>query len=97
MSLSANDIKKIAQLAQLHLNDQQIDAVRADMEKTLYIAAAMDRVDTAGVLPMAHPSDTSQPLREDIITESNARETYQAIAPNVQSGLYIVPKMIESE
>lgn len=97
MSLSIEDIKKVAKLAQISLTDDQIDHLRDDLERTLGIASAMNRVDTTNITPMAHPSDTRQPLREDKVTETNLRETYQNIAPNVQSGLYIVPKVIESE
>ena len=55
----------------------------------------MADVDTAGIVPMAHPLDQVQRLRADVVTETNQREQFQAIAPQVEAGLYLVPKVIE--
>jgi aspartyl-tRNA(Asn)/glutamyl-tRNA(Gln) amidotransferase subunit C len=55
----------------------------------------MQAVDTRGVEPMAHAQDLSQRLRDDVVTETNRREAFQAVAPETEAGLYLVPKVIE--
>jgi len=61
----------------------------------LDFVAQMSAVDTAGVSPMAHPMDAAQRLRPDTVTETDQRERFQSIAPQVEAGLYLVPKVIE--
>jgi len=95
MSLTADDVNKIAHLARLGIDKQDIDSYTKDLSGMLELMARMGELDTNGVEPMAHPLDQVQRLRPDVVTESNQREHFQAIAPKVEEGLYLVPKVIE--
>ncbi|MGY6277648.1 Asp-tRNA(Asn)/Glu-tRNA(Gln) amidotransferase subunit GatC [Methylomonas sp. MgM2] len=95
MSLTASDVKKIAYLARLGIDEQQINGYANDLSNILDLMTQMGQADTAGVTPMAHPLDQMQRLRDDQITESNQREHFQSIAPQTEAGLYLVPKVIE--
>ncbi len=95
MSLSNADVKKIASLARLAMNDAEIASARSQLSGIFELIAEMQAVDTKGVVPMSHAQDVSQRLREDKITESSQRELFQTIAPQVESGLYLVPQVIE--
>jgi len=95
MSLTASDVKKIAHLARLGIDEQQIDSYANDLSNILDLMTQMGQMDTAGVAPMAHPLDQMQRLRDDRVTENNQREHFQAIAPQTEAGLYLVPKVIE--
>lgn len=95
MSLTASDVKKIAHLARLGIDEQQIDSYANDLSNILDLMTQMGQADTAGVVPMAHPLDQTQRLRDDLVTETNQREHFQAIAPQTEAGLYLVPKVIE--
>ena len=95
MSLTANDVKKIAHLARLGINEQQIEAYTKDLSSMLDLMTHMGQLDTSNVVPMAHPLDQTQRLRADLVIESNQRDHFQAIAPQTEAGLYLVPKVIE--
>ncbi len=95
MSLSTADVQKVALLARLSMNDTEIEAARAQLSGIFELIAEMQAVDTTGIKPMSHAQDLSQRLREDIVTETNQRELFQSIAPQVESGLYLVPQVIE--
>ncbi len=95
MSLKPEQVTAIAQLARLGIREQDIDAYARDLSRILDLVTEMNRVDTEGVAPMAHPMDAAQRLRPDVVTETNQREKFQAIAPDVEAGLYRVPKVIE--
>lgn len=95
MSIAIEDVQKIAGLAQIQLDDTEVARFQANLQQILNIAEKMNSADTAKIQPLAHPTDDVQPRREDIVTEPNQRDTFQAIAPNTQSGLYIVPKVID--
>ena len=95
MSLSSEEIKKIAHLARLNLSDAEIALYGPQLSSILQFIAQMNQVDTSKVEPLAHPFDLSQRLRPDTISESNLREKYQRLAPQVEAGLYLVPKVIE--
>jgi aspartyl-tRNA(Asn)/glutamyl-tRNA(Gln) amidotransferase subunit C len=95
MSLTAEEVKKIAHLARLGIEEQDVPHYAEDLSGMLELMAAMGAVDTGDVLPMAHPLDLQQRLRSDVVTERDAREKFQAIAPQVEAGLYLVPKVIE--
>ncbi|MBS3965082.1 MAG: Asp-tRNA(Asn)/Glu-tRNA(Gln) amidotransferase subunit GatC [Methylomonas sp.] len=95
MSLTTDDVKKIAHLARLGIVDQQMNDYARDLSAMLDLMAQMDNLDTTGILPMAHPMDQTQRLRPDSVTETNQREAFQAIAPQTEAGLYLVPKVIE--
>jgi aspartyl-tRNA(Asn)/glutamyl-tRNA(Gln) amidotransferase subunit C len=95
MSLSDDQVRRIARLARIALQPGESAAVTERLNRVLAMVDEMRRVDTAGVQPMAHAQDVIQPLREDSVTERDRREGYQALAPAVEEGLYLVPKVIE--
>ena len=95
MSLTASDVKKIAYLARLGIDEPQIDGYARDLSNILDLMTQMGQQDTTGVTPMAHPLDQMQRLREDIVTETDQREHFQTIAPQTEAGLYLVPKVID--
>ena len=95
MSLSASDVAGIAHLARLAISEKDIPRYAKDLSDILAFVEQLNRVDTDGVTAMAHPLDATQRLRPDVVTESDGRERFQAIAPAVENGLYLVPKVIE--
>jgi len=95
MTLKSEDVKKIAHLARLEIRDDAIEQYVQDLSNILDLVDQMNQVDTEGVQPMAHPMDAQQRLRTDEVTESNQRDKFQAIAPDVENGLYRVPRVIE--
>lgn len=95
MSLDPREVEKIAHLARLAIRDEDVPAYAANLSAILDLVAHMNQVDTHGVVPMAHPLDMPQRLRPDEATEQNQREQFQSIAPQVDAGLYLVPKVIE--
>ncbi|MEN9725119.1 MAG: Aspartyl/glutamyl-tRNA(Asn/Gln) amidotransferase subunit [Pseudomonadota bacterium] len=95
MSLNSADIKRIAHLARIEVNDAEADATLAKLTGILGLIEQMQAVDTTGIQPMSHSQDVTQRLRNDLVTETNQRELYQSIAPAVEEGLYLVPKVIE--
>ncbi|MEY3807268.1 MAG: hypothetical protein RI893_244 [Pseudomonadota bacterium] len=95
MSLTADDVKKIAHLARLGIEQQHIVSYTKDLSGMLELMTQMSNVDINNIEPMAHPMDQTQRLRADVVTEQDYREKFQAIAPQVEAGLYLVPKVIE--
>ena len=95
MTLKTEDVRKIAQLARLQIDDDSIDQYTKDLSNVLALVEQMNQVDTTAITPMAHPLDATQRLREDKVTETDLRDKFQAIAPDVENGLYRVPKVIE--
>ncbi len=95
MSLNSADIKRIAHLARIEVNDIEAEATLSKLTGILGLIEQMQAVDTTGIVPMSHSQDVTQRLREDVVTETNQRELFQSIAPSVEEGLYLVPKVIE--
>lgn len=95
MSLDLDQVKRIARLARLHVGDAEAAGVRDQLNAILDLVARMQAVDTSGVAPMSHAQDLVLRLREDAVTESDRRESFQTVAPQVEDGLYLVPKVIE--
>lgn len=95
MALERSDVEKIAHLARLGLNEADIPRTTEALNSILGLIDQMQAVDTTGIEPLAHPLEASQRLRADVVTETNHREAYQSIAPAVEDGLYLVPKVIE--
>ena len=95
MSLERKDVEKIAHLARVAVSEEELDAVAVDLGNILQLVERMNLVDTSGVTPMAHPLHMAQRLRADEVTETDQRDKFQSIAPAVESGLYLVPKVIE--
>ena len=95
MAFDKTEVEKIAQLARLHISDSEIDEVTGRITDILALIDQMQSVDTDTVVPLAHPLDLTQRLREDDVTEFNRRGELQLLAPRVEQGLYLVPKVIE--
>jgi aspartyl-tRNA(Asn)/glutamyl-tRNA(Gln) amidotransferase subunit C len=95
VSLTADNVKQIAHLARLGIERQDVASYAKDLSGMLDLMTQMGELNTDGVEPMAHPMDQVQRLRADVVTERDNREKFQAIAPQVDEGLYLVPKVIE--
>ena len=95
MSLVHDQVRRLARLARIALRPEEIEAVLEQLNRVLGLVDEMRRVDTVGVDPMAHPLDAVQRLRPDAVTEPDRRELYQSVAPAVEGGFYLVPKVIE--
>ena len=104
MTLNINDIKRIAHLARIEINEQEAAATLTKLSGILGLIEQMQAVDTTGITPMSHSQDVVQRLREDVVTASNQREEFQKNAPvigngstekAVDSGLYLVPRVVE--
>ncbi len=95
MHLDLDDIDKIAHLARLAISPEQRARYATDLSAILDLVAQMNAVETTGVEPMAHPLQMTQRLRPDIPSEPDQRARFQAIAPLTESGLYLVPKVID--
>ena len=95
MAIEQDEIEKIAELARIRIADDQIGQVTQRITEILGMVDQLQAVDTSDVEPMANPLDATQRLRADAVTEVNRREAFQAIAPAVENGLYLVPKVID--
>ena len=95
MSLKTDDVLDIAQLARLHIGSEEIDRYATDLSNILDLVEQMNRVDSSGVEPLSNPLDATQRLRDDEVTETDQRDKFQQIAPDVAEGFYRVPKVIE--
>jgi aspartyl-tRNA(Asn)/glutamyl-tRNA(Gln) amidotransferase subunit C len=95
MSLSHDEILRIAHLARLEVREDEVVALQQKLDAILGLIDRMRSVDTTGVEPMSHAQDLVQRLREDRVTEPDARALYQSVAPQVEAGLYLVPKVLE--
>ena len=95
MSLTTEEVKKIAYLARLGIVEKDVETYAKDLSSILDLMTQMSETNTDAVKPMAHPMDQIQRLRADSVTETNQREHFQTIAPQVESGLYLVPKVID--
>lgn len=95
MSLAPAEVEKIAHLARLAINPENIPQYAHNLSSILDLVAQMNDVDTSSVEPMAHPLDMPQRLRPDSVSETDERALFQTIAPQVEAGLYLVPKVIE--
>ena len=95
MSLTLDQVHRIAQLARIEISSSEADTTLRQLNDIFTLIEQMQSVDTRGVEPMAHAQDLSQRLRTDEVTESDQREAFQAVAPEVEAGLYLVPKVIE--
>jgi aspartyl-tRNA(Asn)/glutamyl-tRNA(Gln) amidotransferase subunit C len=95
MSLSDDQIRRLARLARIAIRDDESAAVRERLNRVLGLIDEMRQADTAGIEPMSHALDLVQRLRPDEVTEKDLRREYQEVAPAVDGGLYLVPKVIE--
>ncbi|MBS1196261.1 MAG: aspartyl/glutamyl-tRNA(Asn/Gln) amidotransferase subunit [Proteobacteria bacterium] len=95
MSLTQAQIHRIALLSRIAVSDEEATATRSHLDGIFSLIEEMQAVDTKGVEPMAHAQDVCQRLRQDAVSESDQRDLFQNIAPEVENGLYLVPKVIE--
>ena len=95
MSLDHDQVRRLARLARIAMRPDEAEAVLARLNRVLGLIEEMRRDDTTGVEPMAHAQDVVQRLRDDKITERDQHDLYQSLAPAVEGGLYLVPKVIE--
>jgi aspartyl-tRNA(Asn)/glutamyl-tRNA(Gln) amidotransferase subunit C len=96
MSLTRQDVEKIAHLARLSITVEEMPVYVTSLSSIVDFVDELSRADVGGVLPMAHPLDGQrQRLRPDAVTETDHHEKYQRNAPSVQAGLYVVPRVIE--
>lgn len=94
-TVQQDEIEKMAELARIRIADDQIGEVTDRIADILAMVDQLQAIDTAGVEAMANPLDAVQRLRPDVVTENDQREAFQAIAPAVENGLYLVPKVID--
>jgi aspartyl-tRNA(Asn)/glutamyl-tRNA(Gln) amidotransferase subunit C len=95
MSLTLEQVQRIAHLARIELSAAQSETTLSQLNDIFAVIEQMQAVDTRGVEPMAHAQDLAQRLREDRVTEADQRDSFQQVAPEVEAGLYLVPKVIE--
>ncbi|MDT8406329.1 MAG: Asp-tRNA(Asn)/Glu-tRNA(Gln) amidotransferase subunit GatC [Methylococcales bacterium] len=95
MALTTDAVSKIAHLARVAIDDAELEGYRQDLSAILDWVAQLDAVATDHVQPLAHPLEVTQRLRVDQVSEHDQRTTFQAIAPAVEQGLYLVPKVID--
>jgi len=95
MALKLEDVRRAADLARIAVDDAEARAALSQLNDVFRLIAEMQAVDTRGIEPMSHARDLVQPLREDKVTESDQRASFQSVAPHVEGGLYLVPKVIE--
>jgi aspartyl-tRNA(Asn)/glutamyl-tRNA(Gln) amidotransferase subunit C len=95
MALSPADVQRIAHLARIEITPQEATEVRLKLDSIFELIEKMRAVDTTGIVPMAHAQEVVLPLRDDVVTETDQRELYQSVAPAMQDGLYLVPKVVE--
>ncbi|QBQ53304.1 Asp-tRNA(Asn)/Glu-tRNA(Gln) amidotransferase subunit GatC [Nitrosococcus wardiae] len=95
MALKTADVEYIAHLARLAIDAEAIPNYVRDLSRILEFVEQMNKVDTTGIEPMAHPLEAIQRLRPDEVIEIDQREIFQATAPQVEAGVYLVPKVID--
>ena len=95
MTLKSEDVRSIAHLARLHIEEGAVDHYVDDLSSILALVEQMNQVDSQGVEPLSNPLDSKQRLRTDEVTEGDQRDKFQGIAPDVAEGLYRVPRVIE--
>ena len=95
MSLDKKTVHDIARLARLEITDDEAAKYRDELSNILELVEQMEACDTADIKPMTHPFDATLKLRSDLVSENNQRDKFQAIAPNTEAGLYLVPKVLD--
>ncbi len=95
MKIGEKEVRAVAQLAQIRLDQTDIAEYAESMQNVLDLAEQMQAIDTEGVEPLAHPMEAVQRLRADEVTETDQHELFQDIAPQTEDGLYLVPRVVE--
>ena len=94
-ALNSEQVDKIAQLARLQLSDAEREAYTGQLQNIIELVDQMNSVDTSQIEPLAHPLDATQPMRADVVTESDQRSELMVNAPAQEAGLFLVPRVIE--
>jgi len=95
MAFDKSEVSKIAELARVEVTEEEIDDIESRITEILLLIDQMQSVDTDSIVPMSHPLDGKQFLRSDTVSEENKRDELQKLAPKVENGLFLVPKVIE--
>lgn len=95
MALTLDDVKRVAHLARIAISDNEAQATHLQLTGIFKLIGEMEAIDVSAIAPMSHAQDVVQRLRPDVVTELNQRQRFQAVAPQVDAGLYLVPKVIE--
>ncbi|MBS1160489.1 MAG: aspartyl/glutamyl-tRNA(Asn/Gln) amidotransferase subunit [Proteobacteria bacterium] len=95
MSLTLEQVHRIAHLARIEVSASEALSTQGHLNGIFQLIEQMQAVDTTGVEPMAHAQDLAQRLRDDVVSESDRRAAFLAVAPETEAGLYLVPKVIE--
>ena len=95
MSLSLEQVRRIAHLARIEISESEAITTQGHLNGIFELIEQMQAVDTRGIEPMAHAQEVSQRLRNDVVSEGDRRAAYQAVAPEIEADLYLVPKVIE--
>ena len=95
MALTLDDVRRAAHLARIAIDDTEAEAALAQLTRVFGLIEDMQAVDISGIAPMAHAQDLMLRLRSDAVTEGDQRQLFQSVAPEVEAGLYLVPKVIE--
>lgn len=95
MQLTPDDVRRLARLSRIAVTDNEVDATLDKLNQVFDLIEKMQATDTTGIEPMTHPQPDPARLRDDKATEPDRRDDYQAVAPSVADGLYLVPRVIE--
>lgn len=95
MALTLDDVRRAAHLARIAVDDAEAGATLVQLTRVFGMIEQMQAVDVSGISPMSHAQDLALRLRPDVVTEGDQRDRFQAVAPEVEAGLYLVPKVIE--
>lgn len=95
MSIQSEDVLKIAHLARLGVSEEQVTSYALELSNIMSLIEQMQAVDTTDIEPMAHPLDQAQRLRADEALEVDQRDLLQANAPDVENGLFLVPRVLD--
>ena len=95
MPLSPDEVRRFAMLARIDLSEPEITAAQGQLNAIFALIEKLQAADTRGIAPMSHAGDASARLREDKVLETDQRERFQSVAPQVERGLYLVPRVIE--
>ncbi|MFM9967907.1 MAG: Asp-tRNA(Asn)/Glu-tRNA(Gln) amidotransferase subunit GatC [Burkholderiales bacterium] len=95
MPLTPDEVRRIATLARIELSQAEVATAQSQLNSIFGLIERLQATDTQGVTPMSHAGDASARLRDDKVSEGNSRERFQSVAPQVERGLYLVPKVIE--
>ncbi|MDP1637101.1 MAG: Asp-tRNA(Asn)/Glu-tRNA(Gln) amidotransferase subunit GatC [Candidatus Nitrotoga sp.] len=95
MALTLDDVRRVAHLARIAVDDAEAAAALTQLSRVFGLIEQMQAVDVSAIEPMAHAQDLVLRLRPDVVTEGDQRERFQAIAPEVDAGLYLVPRVVE--